>query len=272
MESTDGLTWQRRGPSQLDLPTGKARVVALRWAAAHGGTLMIAGEVTRTVVRHHGKRKVRFVNETRAVWRSRDNGAHWWRANPPVNRRATGRLTGLAATGSGFVAIRPGHASRHARAAVAYVWGHGSTWRYAGKLKARRHASLYVRSVAGSDQGAVVSATTRHHRVALVSAHGRSWHRAADLGRSSATAITGATVGPGGNVVAAGRSRRGSFLLARDIACRSARQPWRQRRPRASASTASASDLPRRSASAMPGRPASAPPGRSASTPPDRSP
>jgi hypothetical protein len=108
--SANGLTWQRRGASQLDLPAGKARVVALRWAAAHGGTLMIAGEVTRTVVRHHGKRKVRFVRETRAVWRSRDNGAHWWRANPPVNRRATGRLTGLAATGSGIIAIRPGHA------------------------------------------------------------------------------------------------------------------------------------------------------------------
>jgi hypothetical protein len=213
--STNGLTWQRWGPSQLDLPAGKARVVALRWAAAHGGTLMIAGAVTRIVVRHHGKRKVRFVNETRAVWRSRDNGAHWWRANPPVNRRATGRLTGLAATGSGFVAIRPGHASRHARAAVAYVWGHGSTWRYAGKLKARRRASLYVSSIAGSDQGVVVTATIRHHRVALVSTHGRSWRRAADLGRSSANAITGATVGPGGKVVAAGRSRRGSFLLAR---------------------------------------------------------
>ncbi|HKA98285.1 MAG TPA: hypothetical protein VKD66_18635 [Streptosporangiaceae bacterium] len=213
--SADGLTWQRMAGSRLDLPARKARVVALRWAAAHGGTLMIAGDVSRTVVRRHGKRKVRVVRETRAVWRSSDNGGHWWRANPPVSQRATGGLAGLAATGSGIVAIRPGHASRHARDAVSYVWGRGSMWRYAGKLKARRGASLYVSTVAGSDHGAVVVGSARHHRVALVSADGGSWRRMAGLGRSSATVITGATVRPGGKVVAAGRTSRGSFLLAR---------------------------------------------------------
>src|SRR5262249_5451689 len=70
--SADGLTWRRLAGSQLDLPARKARVVALRWAAEYSGTLMIAGDVSRTVVRHHGKRKVHVVRETRAVWRSRD--------------------------------------------------------------------------------------------------------------------------------------------------------------------------------------------------------
>src|SRR5262249_52273704 len=43
--SANGLTWQRLGASQLDLPSGKGRVVALRWAAARGRVLMVAGEV-----------------------------------------------------------------------------------------------------------------------------------------------------------------------------------------------------------------------------------
>ena len=213
--SADGLTWRRLAGSQLDLPARKARVVALRWAAAYGGTLMIAGDVSRTVVRHHGKRKVRVVRETGAVWRSRDHGGHWWLANPPVSRRVTGGLAGLSPTGSGIVAIRPGHTWRHARDAVSYVWGGGSTWRYGGKLKGRRGASLYVSSVAGSDHGVVVIGSAHHQRVALVSAHGESWRRTAGLGRSSAAVITGATVRPGAKVVAVGRTSRGSFLLAR---------------------------------------------------------
>src|SRR4029077_7716535 len=48
---------------------------------------------------------------------------------------------------------------------------------------------------------------------ALVSTHGWSWRQTAHLGRSSATAVTGVTVGPGGVVVAAGASHPGPFLL-----------------------------------------------------------
>src|SRR5690242_14155360 len=53
--SANGLTWQRRGAGELDLPAGKGRVAGLRWVAARGSVLMIAGEVAHTVVRHHGK-------------------------------------------------------------------------------------------------------------------------------------------------------------------------------------------------------------------------
>ncbi|HYA51562.1 MAG TPA: hypothetical protein VEG33_10365, partial [Streptosporangiaceae bacterium] len=211
--SANGRTWQRRGAGQLDLPAGKGRVVSLRWVAARGGVLMIAGEVARTVVRHHGKRKVRVLTRSPGVWWSRDNGASWRRADPPVSHGATARLAGLAATGSGIVAIRVGHTSKGIRDAVAYVWARKPGWRFAGLLTARGRAALDVTSVAGSDQGVVAVGSAGRYRVAFVSVRGRSWRQTARLGRSPATAVTGVTVGPGGVVVAAGAGRSRPFLL-----------------------------------------------------------
>ena len=211
--SANGLTWQRRGAGQLDLPAGQGRVAGLRWVAARGSVLMIAGEVARTVVRHHGKRKVSVLTQSPGVWRSKDNGASWRRADPPVSHGATARLAGLAATGSGIVAIRPGRGAKGTRDAVAYVWGRKPAWRFAGVLTAGRGAALDVTSVAGSDQGVVAAGSAGRYRVAFVSVHGWSWRQTAHLGRSSATAVTGVTVGPGGRVVAAGASHPRPFLL-----------------------------------------------------------
>ncbi len=214
--SANGLTWQRQGPSQLGLPAGKGRVLALRWVAARGGVLMIGGEVARTVVEHRGKRTLRVLKESPAVWRSQDAAARWLRADPPASRGATARLAGLAATGSGIVAIRPGRSASGVRDAVAYIWGRGPGWHFAGKLRARRGAALNVTSVAGSDQGVVAAGSAGRYQVAFVSVHGRAWHQTADLGRSSSAAVTGVTVGPGGRVVAAGASApRPLLLLAR---------------------------------------------------------
>ena len=119
--STNGQTWRRRSASQLRLPAGKGRVLALRWAAAHGNTLMIAGEVARTVVVHLKKRAVRLVREVPEVWLSRDGGARWLRADPPVSGGASPMLAGLAATASGIVAIRPGRSLSGAADALAYI-------------------------------------------------------------------------------------------------------------------------------------------------------
>jgi hypothetical protein len=211
--SASGLTWQRQGAGQLHLPAGKGRVASLRWVAARGSVLMIAGEVARTVVKHHGKRKVRVLTQSPGVWRSKNNGASWRRADPPISHGATARLAGLAATGSGIVAIRPGRTSRGLRDAVAYVWARKPAWRFASLLRARRGAALNVTSVAGSDHGVVAAGSAGRYRVAFVSAHGRSWRQTARLGRSSATAVTGVTVGPGGMAVAAGAGRPRPFLL-----------------------------------------------------------
>jgi hypothetical protein len=211
--SANGLTWQRRGAGQLGLPAGKGRVAGLRWVAARGSVLMIAGEVARKAVRHHGKRKVSVLTQSLGVWWSKDNGLSWRRASPPVSHGATAGLAGLAATGSGIVAIRPGRSAKGTRDAVAYAWGRKPAWRFAGVLTAGRGAALTVTSVAGSDHGVVAAGSAGRYRVAFVSAHGRSWRQTAHLGRSSATAVSGVTVGPGGMVVAAGASHPGPFLL-----------------------------------------------------------
>ncbi|HUL26540.1 MAG TPA: hypothetical protein VLW44_12305 [Streptosporangiaceae bacterium] len=211
--SANGLTWQRRDAAQLALPAGRGRAVALRWVAAHGSTLMVAGEVARTVVTHRGKRKVSVVRDSWAVWRSTDNGAHWLRADPPVSHGATAQLAGLAPTATGIVAIRPGHRTGRVRDAVAFVWARGHAWRFAARLTARKGASLHVAAVAGDDQGVVVTGSAGRRRVAFTSVHGWSWRRTADLGRSSAMAVTSATAGPGAEVVAAGAARPGPLLL-----------------------------------------------------------
>jgi hypothetical protein len=211
--SANGLTWQRRGAGELDLPAGKGRVAGLRWVAARGSVLMIAGEVARTVVRRHGKRKMSVLTQSLAVWWSKDNGASWRRADPPVSHGASAKLAGLAAAGSGIVAIRPGRGAKGTRDAVAYVWARKAAWRFAGVLTAGRGAALDVTSVAGSDQGVVAAGSAGRYRVAFVSVHGRSWRQTAHLGRSSATAVTGVTVAPRGMVVAAGATHPRPFLL-----------------------------------------------------------
>jgi len=211
--SADGRTWQRRDAGQLDLPAGKGRVAGLRWVAARGSVVMIAGDVARTVVKHHGKRKVRVVTRSPRVWWSKDNGVSWRRADPPAGHGASGRLAGLAATGSGIIAIRPGRGAKGTPDAVAYVRGNKPGWRFAGLLSARRGAALNVTSVAGSDQGVVAAGSAGRYQVAFVSVHGRSWRQTAQLGRSSAMDVTGVTAGPGGRVVAAGVGRRQPFLL-----------------------------------------------------------
>jgi hypothetical protein len=211
--STNGLTWQRRSARQLRLPAGKAQVVALRWVAARGSALMIAGEVARTVVAHRGRRTVSVIRQSAGVWLSRDGGGRWVRTDPPVSGGASAQLAGLAATGSGIVAVRPGRALIGKPDALAYVWTPGAGWAFGAALTGRHNAALHVTAVAGSDHGVVVAGTAGRSRVAFVSPRGWSWHETADLGRSSAPNATGVTVGPGGEVVAAGWRRPQSFLL-----------------------------------------------------------
>jgi hypothetical protein len=228
--SSDGLTWQRRGAGQLHLPGRGGHVVVLRWVAAHGHTVLVAGEISRPVIRHRGKRKVTILAVSTGVWRSTDNGIHWKRADPPVTRGATGGLGGLAATRSGFVAIRPGHTASGARDAVAYVSAHGSGWRFAGALIARHAGTLRLAAVGGNSQGAVVAGSAGQDLVAFVSMQGRAWHQSAGLGRSSASTVTGVTVGPGGEVVAAGSTPLGG----RTAHARKGKHPGRGGRPGAS--------------------------------------
>ena len=72
--SSDGMAWQRRNASQLRLFARGGQVLALRWVAARGNVIVIGGDITRTVVKHRGKRKIAVVTGSTEVWRSTDHG------------------------------------------------------------------------------------------------------------------------------------------------------------------------------------------------------
>ena len=54
------------------------------------------------------------------MWRSTDGGLNWTQVTLPASHGATGGLAGLAANGTTFAAVRPGHAAGH-QDAVTYL-------------------------------------------------------------------------------------------------------------------------------------------------------
>jgi hypothetical protein len=213
--TSDGLTWQRESTAQLRLPSGNGRVVALQWVAARGRAVMIAGNVTHLVTRRRGKHRVSVTTQSVMVWLTTNGGRTWVKADPPVSNGATHGLAGLAATGAGLVAIRPGHTAGGVPDAVAYLATHGTAWSYAGQLRALRGGGFTVTAVSGSNDGVVVTGSAGRYRVAFVSLRGRSWRQTAHLAASRATTVAGVTVGPHGNVVAAEAGSNPFLLLAR---------------------------------------------------------
>ena len=124
----------------------------------------------------------------------------------PASHGATAGLAGLAANGTGFVAVRPGHAAGR-QDAVTYQSAQGATWRYAGKLTPVRRTSLQVTAVSGSSHGFVVAASVQGSEVAFSSARGRGWHQTT---AGAGAGVAGLTAGPGGTVVVAGNSQPGT--------------------------------------------------------------
>ena len=212
--TSDGVTWQREGAAQLRLPAGKGRVAGLRWLAAKGSTVMIAGDVARQLTIRRGRHRAAVTVQSEMVWLTTNGGRTWVKATPPVTSGATTGLAGLAATGAGLVAIRPGHTTGGVPDAVAYLATHGAGWRYAGKLRPRQ-GGFVVTAVHGSNNGAVVAGSAGRRQLAFVSLGGRSWRRTAELAVYPAAPVTGVTVGPHGNVVAAGVDSSPLLLLAR---------------------------------------------------------
>jgi hypothetical protein len=215
--SADGRAWQRESGATLTLgdsgklDAGGGTMMSLRWAAYRAGIIIVGGEISRPVVKHRGKHKVIANVGTPALWRSNNDGVTWHPVKLPASHGGTTGLAGLAATGSAFVAVRPGRTLIGRRDAVAYVSRTGGTWRYAGRLTSGRPAPLRVLAVAASGHAFVVSATTGAARVAFVSTRGRGWHETADQGAAASMSVAAVTVGPGSVVVTAGsRHRPGS--------------------------------------------------------------
>jgi hypothetical protein len=195
--SSAGQPWQRWTGTARGLTAHRGHVTALRWAAAEGGVVVAGGPVTGAA--GHGRRRAA------GLWRSTDGGLTWKPVTLPASHGATRGLAGLAASGTAFVAVRPGHAAGR-QDAVTYRSAQGAKWRYAGKLTPVRRTSLQVTRVSGSSYGFVVAASVNGTQVAFSSVRGRDWHRTAGAGAG----VTGLAAGPGGTVAVAGNGQPAS--------------------------------------------------------------
>jgi hypothetical protein len=205
--SAGGLVWRRRGAGELHLAGGRGTVVGLRYAAARGRDLVVGGEIVRTARQSGGHRVVRA-----GLWRSTDGGASWRRVVLPARHGATRWLAGLATTGHGFVAVRPGRARSGRRDAVVYLSASGRAWRFAGRLASGR-AGLTVTMVTGNSHGVAAVGSSGSRRAVFASKDGRAWREAGVLGPARLRVVTGAAAGPAGHLVVA-VTRRGRALGA----------------------------------------------------------
>jgi hypothetical protein len=226
--SPDGLTWRRQPAAQLGViaPAGR---LTLRWAASSGSVTMIGGELTRTAVKHSKGHTVTLHSQSPALWRSTDSGRTWAPVRLPAVSKATGGLAGLAASGSGFVAVRTGHNPAGRLDALVFESAHGSAWRLTRRLSVP-HAGLHVSAVAGSDRGLVVAGTASGRRVAFVSLDGQPWHQTAGLGKLSRF-VAAVTVDAAGAVVAAGAAHPGGGASQRPFLLLAWHRSWLVGRP-----------------------------------------
>jgi len=196
--SSAGRPWQRWTGAAHGLTPRSGHLTALRWAASQGGVVLAAGPITGAA--GQGRRP------NAGVWRSTDGGLTWKPVTLPAGHGSTSGLAGLAASGAGFVSVRPGHAAGR-QDAVTYRSAQGVTWRYAGKLTPVRRTSLQVTAVSGNAHGFVVAASVQGSEVAFSSALGRGWHQTT---AGAGTGLAGLAAGPGGTVVVAGNSQPGT--------------------------------------------------------------
>ena len=181
--SGDGVTWQRMTAAQAGLGNG---VLSISYATSSGQDTMISGTLD---------------DGASGTWRSTDGGQVWRPVTVPTGHGAGTGITGLAADGSGLVAVRPGTAGD----GVAYFSPNGRSWQYSATLGAAGGFTPQV--VKGSADGFVVTGTdAAGNYIAYTAAgDGAAWLPTGSLGTTASYASTpAATVAPGGTVIAAG--------------------------------------------------------------------
>ncbi len=197
--SPDGLHWRRLAAAQLLLPAGDGTVADLDGAAAHGSDILLSGQVAPTA-----QGGVTRIPET---WLSTDNGATWTLTAVPTGHGATGGLARIAATGTGFVAVRsgtavPGTSGSGLADGVVYASAAGTAWRYVTTLTATDGVQIGV--VAGGPGGfTALGRGPGGAMAAYLSANGLSWSRGIAFGPAPPD-VSGATVTAGGTVVVTG--------------------------------------------------------------------
>jgi hypothetical protein len=218
--SGNGVTWRRLGAAQLRLNASTAtvtgRVLGLRYGAAFGNQILIAGDVTAT--QSVGKPRHTVTIQTSAAWLSGNGGTTWILAVPPGNSAPAGpgaqaRISGVTVTAHGFVLLRPATVAR-TPAVDAYRSANGTAWTFAATLGT---PAGFVTDMAdgstghggpgsanGPSGGAVVAGQAGPALIAFTTTDGASWRRTAAFGTAAAQAVSGVAVTRDGTVVTAG--------------------------------------------------------------------
>jgi hypothetical protein len=205
--SANGTTWQRLGAAQLKLAVnGAGRVLDLRYAAAYGGQILIAGDVLATQVT--GKPRHTVTVRTSAAWLSGNGGTTWTLTVPPGpagnSAGNSAQISGAAATADGFILVRQATA-RGKPAVDVYRSANGTTW--AREATLATPAGFVADMVNGAPDGAVVTGQAGPALIAFTSSgtsSGVAWRRTPAFGTAAAQDVSGVAVAQGGTVVTAG--------------------------------------------------------------------
>ena len=195
--SANGVGWRRLGAAQLGLAAGGANVTGIRYAAAYGNAILIAGDAVTTVTAKSGRTQ---LVRSSAAWLSGNGGTTWTLVLRPAARA---QISGEAVTRDGFILVRPVTASGRPAVAV-YRSPDGRAWTRAATLSTP--AGFQTGFVSGGPDGAVVSGQAGPVLTAFVSADGATWEQTPALGTAAAETVSGVTLAAGGAVVVAGTS------------------------------------------------------------------
>ena len=198
--SRDGLTWQRATAEQLGLARPGETVQSISYITSRGNATVISGAVAL-------KTGVSKTGAYSAAWLSTNRGTSWTRLNIPADHGSGSTISGLGSDGSGLIAVRPGRTATGAANGVTYFSPDGRTWQYAGTIDPDPKTGGWTPSVVkGSSYGFVVTGTTAEGQLVAYTSTGTgtSWLPTGPLGNASVASVSGATVAPGGTVVAIG--------------------------------------------------------------------
>ena len=146
--SANGISWQRLGAAQLHLAAGTGRVLDIKYAAAYGNQVLIAGDVTATQTA--GRPRHTVTIQTSAAWLSGNGGTTWTLAVPPgpagnsapAGPGAQAQISGVAVATDGFILLRPATVARKPavdvyRSPDGTVWTFEATLGHPGRLRGR---------------------------------------------------------------------------------------------------------------------------------------
>jgi hypothetical protein len=196
--SSDGVTWQRLGVTQLGLVAGAGRVLGITNVATNGGVIVMSGTVAGATT-------------SSGAWRSTDGGTSWTAVTIPADG-ASATIVGLAPLKGGFVAVRPAQNNGFARAAV-YISPDGAAWHRSAILATADNMPLTVGQVSGGATGAVVTAQADGFVIAFLSADGVTWTGTDPVATSAAEQVSGAVLTSGGQAMIAGTSTQRQPVL-----------------------------------------------------------